>query len=155
MDNRIVEFIFPLLEFFFSQYLELEDKINKSLGNFWYCNSWYDKLILGIFQLLRYWNKFDKIVWSVLIAIHENIKKKKKNQWRYVFKVITLVVNKQRLNNRKIKEENYHFYLSIFIDERKHLGGHFSLSSRRRIMNRFIAKRHIWRETGRDEMMNW
>lgn len=79
MDNRIVEFIFPLLEFFFfSQYLELEDKINKFLGNFWYCNSWYDKLILGIFQLLRYWNKFDKIVWSVLIAIHENIKKKKK-----------------------------------------------------------------------------
>lgn len=64
--------------FFFSQYLELEDKINKFLGNFWYCNSWYDKLILGIFQLLWYWNKFDKIVWSVLIAIHENIKKKKK-----------------------------------------------------------------------------
>lgn len=48
MDNWIY-FSTPRTVNFFSLRI-LEDKINKFLGNFWYCNSWYNELILGIFR---------------------------------------------------------------------------------------------------------
>lgn len=159
MDN---EFIFPRLEqwIFFSQYLELEDKINKFLGNFWYCDSWYDELILGIFHSIALilkstrQNLFDQF----RLLFKKIFKKKKSMTIRVCLRLlqteeyyVMLVVNKQRLNNRKIRKRKLAF-LSVDIYRRKKTLRR-TLSSR--IMNRFIAKRHIWRETGRDEMMNY
>lgn len=146
-------------EFFF-QYLELEDKINKFLGNFWYCDSWHDELILGIFHSIALilkstrQNLFDQF----RLLFKKIFKKKKSMTIRVCLRLlqteeyyVMLVVNKQRLNNRKIRKRKLAF-LSVDIYRRKKTLRR-TLSSR--IMNRFIAKRHIWWEIGRDEMMNY
>lgn len=74
---------------FFSQYLELEDKINKFLGNFWYCNSWHDELILGIFHSIALILKSTRQnLFDQFRLLFKKIFKKKINDDTCMFKVI-------------------------------------------------------------------